>query len=98
MPLISFSVDELRRAASSVEDVVVDLDPLPLLSVAGQPDLSLALADFTGCLNDCRSERLRDIETLATGLRAVAEMFESRENSVVDDIRALFSTVDWSIR
>lgn len=98
MPLISISVAEVRRAAVKVKEVSAGLSSLPLLNVAGHPDLSLAVAEFVGCMNDCRSERERDIDMLSRGLLDVAHLFESGESRAVDDLRALGSAVEWSIR
>lgn len=98
MPLISLSVDEVRRAATKVKEISAGLSPLPLLSIADQPDLSLAVAEFVACLNDCRSERERELNALSAGLHEVADRFESHESRAVDEIRALGSTMEWSIR
>ncbi|MEV7758709.1 hypothetical protein AB0O16_16390 [Microbacterium sp. NPDC089180] len=97
MPLISLSVDEVRRAATKVKEVSAGLSPLPLLSVPGQPDLSLALAEFVACLNDCRSEREREIDATAAGLRDVADLFEGTETAAVEGIRSLASAAGWSL-
>lgn len=98
MPLISVSVDEMRRAATKVKEVSAGLSPLPLVSIADQPDLSLAVAEFVACMNDCRSERERELDALSAGLREVADVFESHESGALDEIRALGSSLDWSIR
>ncbi len=98
MPLISLSFDEVRRAASKVKDISGGLRAVPLLRVAGQVDLSLAVAEFVGCMNDCRSERERDVDVLSAGLREVADMFENWESSVIDEIRALEALVPEVLR
>lgn len=98
MPLISLSVDEVRRAATKVKDVSAGLHPLPLLDVPGQCDLSLAVAEFVACLNDCRSERERELDALSAGLREVADLFERGEADAVDDYRALAASVGWTLR
>ncbi len=43
---ISISVDEVRRVATKMSDVVPELSQLRDFSVADQPDLSLAVAEF----------------------------------------------------
>lgn len=98
MQLISVSVDELRRAANAVENVPVTGSELPLFRVSGQPGLTLAVAEFVGCLNDCASERRRDIEALAASLREVAAMYDVTETRAHDDLRALRSTLEASVR
>lgn len=97
MPLISLSVDEVRRAAMKVKDVSAGLSTLPVLDFAGRPDLSLAIVEFVACMNDCRSERESEIDALSTGLSDVADLFESGELSAVDDYRALASAIGWSL-
>lgn len=98
MPLISISVDEVRRAATKVKDIAVGLSRLPVLDISDRPDLSLAIAEFVACMNDCRSERERELDALSAGLREVVDRFESHESRAVDEICALGSTVEWSIR
>ena len=97
MPLISISVDEVRRAATKVKEISAGLSRLPVLDISDRPDLSLAIAEFVACMNDCRSEREREIDALSTGLREVADLFESVESGAGDDYRALASTVGWSL-
>lgn len=94
---ISISVDEVRRVAMRVSDVVPDLSELSGVSVADQPDLILALAEFVGCMNDCTAERRRGIDALATGLREVADMFEGMDASAQADLRALGAVEGWIV-
>ena len=98
MPLISLSLDDVRRAATKVKDVSAGLRPLPLLDVPGQSDLSLAIAEFVACMNDCRSERESEIEALSTALSEVADLFERGEADAVDEYRALAASVGWTLR
>ncbi|MDR6691285.1 hypothetical protein J2X55_002197 [Microbacterium sp. 1154] len=94
---ISISVDEVRRVAAKMVDVVPDEPDIRGFSVADQPDLSLALAEFVGCMNDCTAERRRGVQALAAGLREVADMFESLDASTQADIRALGAVEGWVI-
>ncbi len=59
--------------------------------------LSLALAEFVGCMNDCTAERRRAVDALATGLREVADMFESMDASAQADVRALGAVEGWAV-
>lgn len=94
---ISISVDEVRRVAAKMVDVVPDEPDVWAFSVADQPDLSLALAQFVGCMNDCTVERRRGVQALAAGLREVADMFESLDASAQADVRALGAVEGWVI-
>lgn len=94
---ISISVDEVRRAAIKMNDVVPALSQLRGFSVADQPDLSLALAEFVGCMNDCTAERRRGVDALVTGLREVADMFESMDADAQADVRALGAVEGWTV-
>jgi len=94
---ISISVDEVRRVASRMGEVVPDLQDIPGFSVGDQPDLSLALAEFVGCMNDCTAERRRSVHALVTGLREVADMFESMDARAQADVRALGAVEGWVV-
>ncbi|WP_295838837.1 hypothetical protein [uncultured Microbacterium sp.] len=94
---ISLSVDEVRWVASKMNDVVPDLSQLRGFSVADQPDLSRALAEFVGCMNDCTAERRRGVDALVTGLREVADMFESMDADAQADVRALGAVQGWAV-
>ena len=94
---ISISIDGVRRAATAMSDVVPDLPDLWGLSVADQPDLSLALAEFVGCMNDCTAERRRAVDALVTGLREVADMFESMDAGAQADVQALGAVEGWVV-
>lgn len=77
--------------------MVPDDAELSALAVAHQPDLSLALAEFIGCMNDCTGERRRGVEALATGVREVAELFENMDAGAQADLRALGSVEGWVV-
>ncbi|MDR6098643.1 hypothetical protein QE454_002262 [Microbacterium sp. SORGH_AS454] len=94
---ISISVDEVRRVAAKMVGVVPDEPDLWGFSVADQPDLSLALTEFIGCMNDCTAERRRGVEALVTGLREVADMFENLDATSQADVRALGAVEGWTI-
>ncbi|GEB46170.1 hypothetical protein DEU35_3169 [Microbacterium sp. AG157] len=94
---ISISVDEVRRVAAKMVDVVPGEPDVWGFSVADQPDLNLALAEFVGCMNDCTAERRRGVQALAAGLREVADMFESLDASAQADVRALGAVEGWVI-
>ncbi|WP_307479296.1 hypothetical protein [Microbacterium trichothecenolyticum] len=97
MGAISVSVDELRRAAAKMGDMAPDAAELSVLTLADQPDLSLALAEFIGCMNDCTAERRRAVDALATGLREVAGMFENMDAGAQADVRALGAVEGWTV-
>ncbi len=97
VPDISISVDEVRRVATKMSDVVPDLSQLRGFSVDDQPDLSRALAEFVGCMNDCTAERQRGIDALVTGLREVADMFETADADAQADVRALGAVEGWTV-
>ena len=78
-------------------DVAPDDAELSALAVADQPDLSLALAEFIGCMNDCTAERRRGVEALSTGLREVAGLFENMDAGAQADIRALGAVEGWGV-
>ena len=94
---ISISVDEVRRVATKMSDVVPELSQLRDFSVADQPDLSLAVAEFVGCMNDCSAERQRGVDVLVTGLREVADMFERMDADAQADVRALGAVEGWAV-
>lgn len=92
---ISITVDEVRRMAAKMATVVPDQPHLLGFSVTDQPDLNLAVAEFTGCMNDCTAERRRGVEALVTGLREVADMFDSLDAGAQADLRALGAVEGW---
>lgn len=92
------SVDELRHAASKMRDLHDEVDHVSSpcsVHVDDQPDLTLALAEYVGCMNDCWAEHTEAIRALGTALSEVADLFEHREAEVKSDLSALGTVAGW---
>lgn len=100
MQLISVSVEELRHAASKLDDARVGAagwDSLFTVSFTDHPDLSLAFAEFVGCMSDCWAEHSRAVEALARGLREAADLFENTDADAQTEIHALDADQGWML-